>query len=165
MKKSLVQLALNPFFDWFRVHENFFFILTGGKNFFDNFELKRHISDAHTHNQSKEYKCDQCIKAFNFKQNLHRHIRLIHENKKYIYECQACTKIFKSQAGLYRHVQSIHEERKFPCERCGLSFTEKQSLINHINIIHEGIRYEKLNFLIQNIYVYSIYKSKRLFFI
>ena len=94
--------------------------------------------------EPKSFECEQCPKKFNFKQNLLRHIRLIHEGKNYIYECQHCTKIFKSQAGLYRHDQSVHEERKFPCLKCGLAFTEKQSLINHINTIHEGIRYEKI---------------------
>ena len=70
----------------------FFFIPTGGKNFFANYELKRHI--AHTHNQSKEYKCDQCDKAYGYSHLLKRHISEVHEEINIKHPCDKCDKVW-----------------------------------------------------------------------
>ena len=67
------------------------FISTGGKNFFANYELKRHI--AHTHNQSKEYKCEQCDKAYGYSHLLKRHISEVHEEINVKHPCDKCDKV------------------------------------------------------------------------
>lgn len=49
--------------------------------------------EAHSlsHSEEREYKCDQCPKAFNWKSNLIRH-QMSHDSGKH-YECENCTKV------------------------------------------------------------------------
>ena len=44
-----------------------------------------------SHTEEREYKCDQCPKAFNWKSNLIRH-QMSHDNGKH-YECENCAKV------------------------------------------------------------------------
>lgn len=53
----------------------------------------RRSLEAHTlsHSEEREYKCDQCPKAFNWKSNLIRH-QMSHDSGKH-YECENCSKV------------------------------------------------------------------------
>lgn len=44
-----------------------------------------------SHSEEREYKCDQCPKAFNWKSNLIRH-QMSHDSGKH-YECENCAKV------------------------------------------------------------------------
>ena len=46
---------------------------------------------ALSHSEEREYKCDQCPKAFNWKSNLIRH-QMSHDSGKH-YECENCSKV------------------------------------------------------------------------
>ena len=55
--------------------------------------LEQHMQ---MHTEEREYKCDQCPKAFNWKSNLIRH-QMSHDiNKRY--ECENCDKVLVSLA-------------------------------------------------------------------
>lgn len=50
--------------------------------------LEKHML---SHSEEREYKCDQCPKAFNWKSNLIRH-QMSHDSGKH-YECENCAKV------------------------------------------------------------------------
>lgn len=60
--------------------------------------LLPHSLEAHSlsHSEEREYKCDQCPKAFNWKSNLIRH-QMSHDSGKH-YECENCSKVQPSPA-------------------------------------------------------------------
>lgn len=83
----------------------------------------------------KKYSCDRCGKGYqtNYKHNLLRHIRNIHEgdvksNKGGVFKCNEadwCNYQTMNSSNLKRHVQSKHRTRKMRvCEICG-EFTTK----------------------------------------
>ena len=61
------------------------------------------------------------------------------EGKKTHY-CQVCEKSFSSKSGLDKHVKSIHEGRKFMCVECDKTFSDKRNLRNHMKTVHTGER-------------------------
>ena len=61
------------------------------------------------------------------------------EGKKTHY-CQVCEKSFSSKSGLDKHVKSIHEGRKFTCVECDETFSDKRNLRNHMKTVHTGER-------------------------
>lgn len=62
------------------------FDLTGRCSCFHS--LEKHML---SHSEEREYKCDQCPKAFNWKSNLIRH-QMSHDSGKH-YECENCAKV------------------------------------------------------------------------
>ena len=87
------------------------FISTGGKNFFANYELKRHI--AHTHNQSKEYKCEQCDKAYGYSHLLKRHISEVHEEINVKHPCDKCDKVLIFISSVIANASCYESQIKF----------------------------------------------------
>nr|XP_045374373.1 histone-lysine N-methyltransferase PRDM16 [Camelus bactrianus] len=73
------------------------------------------------HTEEREYKCDQCPKAFNWKSNLIRH-QMSHDSGKR-FECENCVKVFTDPSNLQRHIRSQHVgARAHACPDCGKTF-------------------------------------------
>ena len=52
--------------------------------------------------------------------------------------CHVCQRTFTVKQSLNRHIQVVHEKLKpFPCNICQKTFKRKDSLIGHIQTIHE----------------------------
>ena len=94
--------------------------------------------------ENEVLKCDFCIKSFPDEETLSTHILSIHksivEGQKSPFcdipikgnsKCDICDKLFSCERGLYRHQKRIHEKRKYPCNFCGKTFTQKK-LVNRV---------------------------------
>uniref|UniRef100_A0A8D0AB73 MDS1 and EVI1 complex locus n=1 Tax=Sander lucioperca TaxID=283035 RepID=A0A8D0AB73_SANLU len=97
--------------------------------------------EAHTlsHSEDREYKCDQCPKAFNWKSNLIRH-QMSHDSGKH-YECENCSKqVFTDPSNLQRHIRSQHVgARAHACSDCGKTFATSSGLKQHKHI-HSSVK-------------------------
>uniref|UniRef100_A0A667Z597 MDS1 and EVI1 complex locus n=1 Tax=Myripristis murdjan TaxID=586833 RepID=A0A667Z597_9TELE len=84
--------------------------------------------EAHalSHSEEREYKCDQCPKAFNWKSNLIRH-QMSHDSGKH-YECENCSKV----NCIFSQVMCPYEQIVTPlCEVCHKSYTQFSNLCRH----------------------------------
>lgn len=79
-------LAFGAFFAVIMCSAICVFDLTGRCSCFHS--LEKHML---SHSEEREYKCDQCPKAFNWKSNLIRH-QMSHDSGKH-YECENCAKV------------------------------------------------------------------------
>ena len=61
-----------------------------------------------------------------------------HMNNTGRYPCNKCEKQFSNQGNLNMRNKSAHGGIKFPCSDCSYKATTKQTLIQHIQSIHEG---------------------------
>ena len=85
----------------------------------------------------KSIKCNICDATFKTNQNLKKHIRSVHEGKRF--KCKSCDASFTQKDSLSRHVTSVHEGKKpFKCNICDANFTQKGNLNGHISLVHEG---------------------------
>ncbi|XP_023648640.2 histone-lysine N-methyltransferase MECOM isoform X2 [Paramormyrops kingsleyae] len=89
--------------------------------------------------EEREYKCDQCPKAFNWKSNLIRH-QMSHDSGKH-YECENCSKqVFTDPSNLQRHIRSQHVgARAHACPDCGKTFATSSGLKQHKHI-HSSVK-------------------------
>ena len=55
--------------------------------------------------------------------------------------CDRCDKHYTNKVSLYQHKQSIHEGVKFPCNKCAFTASKKSHLLRHIQVIHEGVKF------------------------
>ena len=104
-------------------------------SFYDSRSLKIH-SEKHKNNVL--FGCNTCLKKFNTKTLLKRHVKTIHE-KSEIYQCELCD--FKShhQTSLTTHVKNIHKKLKnHHCEFCDEKFHYKKSLDKHLLNVHQS---------------------------
>ena len=94
----------------------------------------------------ENYVCPICGKYFKVKhsyRNLTRHIETVHEGKVPISQCTICGNTFRSSSYLGIHMRAIHDKiRKWKCEHCPMDFAHKQSWIDHVARIHEGVKWE-----------------------
>ena len=115
-------------------------------------ELKKHIYTNHEmlkgklQKSDKGYKCELCPdKYYNKRKYLREHIYKYHDEghkEGHIdYKCESCGKSFSQKQTLRNHIHTIHEGHKdYKCETCGKSFAERGTLAKHIRIIHEGVK-------------------------
>ena len=73
--------------------------------------------------QSKDFKCEKCVKVFNRLDSLKRHTKVCKNGlvKKEI-KCEVCFKTFKSNWLLERHLKSCKAEKCLECPTCNKKF-------------------------------------------
>merc|ERR1719266_1290397 len=138
---------------------------TCGGGFSSKQHMRTHI--ATVHEGKKPYACGQCGASFAHKGNLNGHIASVHEGKK-PYVCKICDTKFAAKQGLQKHISTVHAEilplnfgidavndlisadaleipkelkvKRFKCDFCEASFTQRSDLKRHIATAHEGIK-------------------------
>ena len=80
---------------------------------------------------AKFFHCETCEKRFARKNDLKRHIMIVHIEKDY--DCSQCGKTYGRKAARDRHIQVAH--RKFACSDCDKGFHRSGDLNRHtINV-------------------------------
>ena len=58
-----------------------------------------------------------------------------------MFDCEQCGTKYTQKSTLKNHIQSIHEGVKYACNQCDYQYTKQQHLKTHIQSKHEGVRY------------------------
>ncbi|XP_063697423.1 zinc finger protein ZFP2-like [Culicoides brevitarsis] len=95
-----------------KIHQKLFECHDCGRRFVDKFLLKKHLIALHL--REKTYLCSKCGDSFTSAQNLRRHVYKVHEKL------------------IPRYNSSLPEEKKGICKYCGLKFSDKYELGQHV---------------------------------
>jgi len=130
--------------------------------FKDALTLKRHTNVKHTHEDT--HVCEHCADVFYTKNKLDVHLASKHgindqfkceKCKKFLMSewslikhkrkcapviCPVCGKEFMTNWKLQKHVNGHLNNRCHICDECGKDFLHSQTLIDHIEIVHQGKR-------------------------
>jgi len=101
------------------------------------------------------YQCDICAKSgFVNSVTLQNHVRSMHSEEK-PFTCEHCDKSFARSESLSKH-RALHHgvnhkgeiisRKLYSCDHCGKLLTSSTKLVNHIKVIHEGIKNFKCKF-------------------
>ena len=102
------------------------------KNFAQIQSLRDHTESAH---ENLLHDCSHCEFQSTNKISLRRHVRTVHENKKWTKFCKPCGKeIGKNYFA--EHVRSVHENYKIKCNHCEKEYKEKRDLRKHYRLKH-----------------------------
>ena len=108
-----------------------------GKRFRYGSGLRQHQT---SHSSKREYACSTCPAAFKFPWNLQYHQKGHQKKGAQIcpeFMCPECGRVFKNELRLNRHRERIHEKpSSLVCDKCGKTFSTKDSLRAHYNIEH-----------------------------
>ncbi|XP_021200966.3 zinc finger protein 595 isoform X1 [Helicoverpa armigera] len=81
------------------------------------------------HTGSKNFKCDQCLKAFYTQSALSAHVKTHALTRSF--KCEHCIAAFYSKTQLKSHMLSHVDERKFVCDICNKAFKRRPQLERH----------------------------------
>ena len=85
----------------------------------------------------KQYSCQFCFKAFSRKDHLTIHENL-HKNSNETFPCNVCGATFKNKKTLSGHMKTHSNEKQFKCGQCDSEFTRRASLNRHVRAAHSG---------------------------
>ena len=91
--------------------------------------LERHVNTVHL--KIKPFKCKECEFSTTHGTHLYNH------NKKHK---KCCNSNFASLSELRQHEERVHLKKRFSCDECDLTFTMRDSLKRHKNVVHYNIR-------------------------
>eukprot|EP00088_Acartia_fossae_P037274 TRINITY_DN38438_c0_g1_i6.p1 TRINITY_DN38438_c0_g1~~TRINITY_DN38438_c0_g1_i6.p1 ORF type:complete len:161 (+),score=11.08 TRINITY_DN38438_c0_g1_i6:319-801(+) len=87
-------------------------------------------NDNDNDNKGASFTCEVCMKLFNSKWILNRHLR-IHTGER-PFTCNYCNKAFAEAGHLKSHARTHTGEKPFICVICEKSFTRSDSLNRHL---------------------------------
>jgi KRAB domain-containing zinc finger protein len=112
------------------------------KNFASSLVLKTHRKLHENENQEKEFKCDKCKYATNFKSNFKCHQK-VHEkyearlkSRSDWIKCKKCPALLGNRDNYQAHLKRTHGKIKFRCDFCVKSFSTKSDMLRHLKSIH-----------------------------
>ena len=83
--------------------------ISGGKSFSLAHHLRRHIHTVHEGH--KDYKCEDCKKAFARSEDLEEHLHIVHDGYK-DHKCEFCGKSFVRALIFKKHIHTVHDGNK-----------------------------------------------------
>ena len=101
--------------------------------------VKRRVRRSETVPEIGKFKCQDCERSFNSRDNLTYHNKSKHEGVKY--SCNQCDRQLASQGSLTIHIQSVHEGVKYACNQCDFQSGYQSNVTAHMKSLHEGVRY------------------------
>ena len=107
----------------------------------DHRQRKHGIIFQYENKQVQRFICNFCSKELQTRKGLKLHLETKHGPND-LAKCDKCD--FKSAIvkNLFNHVQSVHEGIRYSCQQCGLTATTKGNLNIHIRTKHEGRRFK-----------------------
>ncbi|CAG9809327.1 unnamed protein product [Chironomus riparius] len=97
------------------------------------------ILKRHLLSHLEKYPCDECGATFSHKTLLNNHISI--HKMEFTYKCKYCTRMFKNTTSRNNHHQIAHknkEELHFKCNKCNIFFETKEDLRIHSFIHFNG---------------------------
>nr|XP_032528451.1 zinc finger protein 782-like [Danaus plexippus plexippus] len=79
------------------------------------------------------YKCDKCVRGFNFEDVLRKHMEK-HDSKNGPFQCELCTQYCPTKVSLRGHLKS-HSTR-YKCKLCGIVRLSRQHVLEHYSLEH-----------------------------
>lgn len=123
IKCDICEVPLKTFGETFGhyrdVHNSKNYVLCCGKKFYTPAYLVDHL---HLHSNPEYFKCKECGKILNTRNNFKIHMKRMHrpDNVEYEHKCEDCGKTFPANFMLRTHKLShIGVEGQFPCKECG----------------------------------------------
>ncbi|KAK2159849.1 hypothetical protein LSH36_145g07000 [Paralvinella palmiformis] len=100
------------------------------KVFLTKSRLRRHM---YIHGDHRHI-CQQCGKGFHIKDNMNKHIRIVHEkNDGKMWRCSYCSKEFLVKGNLTQHIRGIHlKQFPFTCSKCQQGFRRMKDMMIHM---------------------------------
>ena len=105
-----------------------------GISFIQNSRLLRHIRDVHSN--IRNFICEICSKGFKVRSKLKEHMYIHTGEKNFVCNHPDCGKAFTKKSTLSQHLRLHTGEKPYQCEKCAVSFAQKNSLTVHNNTHH-----------------------------
>lgn len=105
-----------------------------GSMFTESRSLREHVNC--THETTEVFSCEVCKKTFLTRGRLRRHMYIHGEFRLF---CKYCGKGFHLKDNMNKHIELMHEKKnsnRFKCEYCSKAFNVKGNLMQHINGVH-----------------------------
>ena len=102
---------------------------------------------SEVHIQADQFSCKHCGKLFKQKQHLNVHILNNHSPFFKTFECHICQKNFGQKTHRDRHIQEVHKDRNFQCNKCKKTFKHNSDRERHMKEVHDS---SKKNFKCPN---------------
>ncbi|KAL0858357.1 hypothetical protein ABMA27_012241 [Loxostege sticticalis] len=109
-------------------------------HFDDLSEFDYHVAEVHKHKLVKNPKpqiekvfvCSMCNLTFKRQDHLKRHVRSIHNSKKYT-KCPVCSKEFQEKEVLSQHIKNVHagKNETYNCRECPFQCDNLKTLLIH----------------------------------
>ncbi|XP_060075148.1 uncharacterized protein LOC132554841 [Ylistrum balloti] len=98
-------------------------------------EMLYHLK--HVHSDARNYVCQICQKSYKTNSSLREHRKQHHEGREsWRHHCDYCSKIFNKRSQLIYHMKVHTGDKPFPCDHCGLTFSQKGNLYKHLQTVH-----------------------------
>ena len=106
----------------------------------DHKQRKHGIMSQTEPDQPQLFNCGLCSKELQTKKGLRLHLESKHGTNDYA-KCEKCDFKTAIVKTLFNHIQSVHEGIRYSCQQCSFKATTKGNLTVHTRIKHEGRRY------------------------
>ena len=120
-----------------------------GKQFQNARNLKRHQEEVH---YGPEYNCDQCDYKSRRKRDLQKHVMYTHNTDPAVkrpqwykykqsderFTCPQCGQSFRKKSYVKEHIERVHEQVKYICDQCDKVYSRRSHLRRHIEADHEN---------------------------